>query len=98
MSCGVALRFEGPSFFIASTLRGNRGDLQIPVANGAYHSLSRNEILSCIRIRFLPGAQGPGFNLYLESSQIQLTSQVFPPSGGKSCSIRADWGETLSHI
>ena len=42
--------------------------------------------------------QGGQFNLYLVSSQIQLTSQVFPPSGEKDCSIRADCGEMLSHM
>ena len=31
-----------------------------------------------------------------ESSQIQLTSQVLPPSGEKDCSMRADWGERFS--
>ena len=30
-----------------------------------------------------------------ESSQTQLTSQFFPPSGEKDCSIRADLGERL---
>jgi len=33
---------------------------------------------------------------YRESSQIQFTSQVFPPSGEKDCSIRAEFGEILS--
>jgi hypothetical protein len=33
---------------------------------------------------------------YRESSQIQLTSQVFPPSGEKDCSMRAAVGERLS--
>ena len=31
-----------------------------------------------------------------ESSQIQFTSQVLPPSGEKDCSIRADRGEMFS--
>jgi len=31
-----------------------------------------------------------------ESSQIQLTSQVLPPSGENDCSIRDDCGEMLS--
>jgi len=33
---------------------------------------------------------------YLESSQIQFTSQVFPLSGENDCSMRADSGEMLS--
>ena len=33
---------------------------------------------------------------YRESSHIQLTSHVFPPSDEKDCSIRDDLGEMLS--
>ena len=35
-------------------------------------------------------------DIYRESSHIQLTSHVFPPSGEKDCSIRDDLGEMLS--
>jgi hypothetical protein len=35
---------------------------------------------------------------YRESSQIQFTSQVLPPSGEKDCSMRAAFGEILSHM
>lgn len=31
-----------------------------------------------------------------ESSQIQFTSQVLPPSGENDCSMRAEWGEMFS--
>ncbi len=34
--------------------------------------------------------------IYRESSHIQLTSHVFPPSDEKDCSIRDDLGEMLS--
>ena len=34
---------------------------------------------------------------YLDSSQIQLTSQVLPPSGENDCSMRADLGLISSH-
>lgn len=30
---------------------------------------------------------------YRDSSQIQFTSQLFPPSAANDCSMRADWGE-----
>lgn len=30
---------------------------------------------------------------YRDSSQIQFTSQLFPPSAENDCSMRADWGE-----
>ncbi len=33
---------------------------------------------------------------YRESSQIQFTSQLLPPSGENDCSIRAELGEMLS--
>ena len=33
---------------------------------------------------------------YRDSSQIQLTSQVLPPSGENDCSMRAELGEMLS--
>jgi microsomal epoxide hydrolase len=33
-----------------------------------------------------------------ESSQIQFTSQVLPPSGENDCSMRADCGEMFSHM
>ena len=33
---------------------------------------------------------------YRESSQIQFTSHVFPPSGENDCSMRAELGERLS--
>jgi len=35
---------------------------------------------------------------YRESSHIQFTSHVFPPSAEKDCSIRDDLGEMSSHI
>ena len=35
-------------------------------------------------------------DIYRESSHIQLTSHVFPPSDEKDCSIRDDLGEMLS--
>ena len=35
---------------------------------------------------------------YRESSQIQFTSQVLPPSGENDCSMRAAFGEMLSHM
>jgi hypothetical protein len=35
---------------------------------------------------------------YRESSQIQFTSQVLPPSGENDCSMRAELGEMLSHM
>jgi hypothetical protein len=34
---------------------------------------------------------------YRDNSQIQFTSQLFPPSGDHDCSIRADFGEIFSH-
>jgi hypothetical protein len=37
-----------------------------------------------------------GGDIYRESSHIQLTSHVFPPSAEKDCSIRDDLGEMLS--
>jgi hypothetical protein len=37
-----------------------------------------------------------GRRCYRESSQIQFTSQIFPPSGEKDCSMRAELGEMLS--
>lgn len=45
-----------------------------------------------------PSQQIPPFMsvCYLESSQIQFTSQVFPPSGENDCSMRAELGEMLS--
>jgi hypothetical protein len=33
---------------------------------------------------------------YRESSQIQFTSQAFPPSGENDCSMREELGEMLS--
>jgi hypothetical protein len=33
---------------------------------------------------------------YRVSSQIQFVSHVFPPSGEKDCSIRADFGEMFN--
>jgi hypothetical protein len=36
------------------------------------------------------------YEAYRESSHIQLTSQAFPPSGEKDCSIRDDLAEMSS--
>src|SRR5439155_14625975 len=35
---------------------------------------------------------------YRVSSQIQFVSHVFPPSGEKDCSIRADFGEMFNQM
>jgi hypothetical protein len=43
-----------------------------------------------------PGVEKWDGDIYRESSHIQLTSHVFPPSDEKDCSIRADLGEMLS--
>jgi hypothetical protein len=43
-----------------------------------------------------PGVEKWDGDIYRESSHIQLTSHVFPPSDEKDCSIRDDLGEMLS--
>ena len=43
-----------------------------------------------------PGLEKWNGDIYRESSHIQLTSHVFPPSDEKDCSIRDDLGEMLS--
>ena len=43
-----------------------------------------------------PGVGKWDGDIYRESSHIQLTSHVFPPSDEKDCSIRDDLGEMLS--
>ena len=39
-------------------------------------------------------AHAPMAHAYRDSSQIQFTSQDFPPSSEKDCSIRAAFGDT----
>jgi hypothetical protein len=73
---------------------GNKGVLRRRVALD--NSCSPRTVQPSSRPFERPGVEKWDGEIYLDSSQIQLTSHAFPPSDEKDCSIRDDFGEMLS--
>src|SRR5262249_16744093 len=62
-----------------------------PKPKSPLHPIRNFEVMPKMSARrHLAAQQRDAAARYLDSSQIQFTSQFFPPSGEKDCSMRAD--------